>query len=171
MDGKELYKALISNKDRYEVYELGCGMVKYSKVINGYWKLRYLLNTNTETAYEIVTANLRLGTFTTDDIDFDSVKYLEYASNASNLSAFYPVMISSFKNGIAEISWTLHPDGMYFMDEDGFGMEPCSEETISAYIDTGCNVLVKFQEFRNREQKEELYNQALANLKSRRADG
>ncbi len=28
-----------------------------------------------------------------------------------------------FKNGVVLVEWTLYPDGRYFMDEDGYGME------------------------------------------------
>ena len=33
-----------------------------------------------------------------------------------------------FKNGMCAITWTLYPDGRYFADSDGFGMEDNDEE-------------------------------------------
>lgn len=54
MDEKTLYNLLIEQEKHYSVTELGCGMKEYKEVIDGYWRTRYLLNTNTKSAYEIV---------------------------------------------------------------------------------------------------------------------
>lgn len=50
-----------------------------------------------------------------------------------------------FKNGVAEVSWQLNPDGMYYMDEDGFGMTDDEEVEIYGFINRQGKVLVKFQ--------------------------
>lgn len=54
MNGKELYHLLRQQKNRYSTSDLGCGMIRYKEVIDGYWRTRYLLNTNIQMAYEIV---------------------------------------------------------------------------------------------------------------------
>lgn len=54
---------------------------------------------------------------------------------------------------------------MYFMDEDGFGMEPCIAESIGAFIDTNCRVLVKFQDMEDKHIRERLYEEALMKVK------
>lgn len=51
------------------------------------------------------------------------------------------------------------------MDEDGFGMESCVEESIGAYIDTNCKVLVKFQDMEDGHRRERLYEEALMKVK------
>jgi len=51
------------------------------------------------------------------------------------------------------------------MDEDGFGMEPCVEESIGAYIDTNCKVLVKFQDVEGKHARERFYEIALIKVK------
>ena len=161
MDGKELYRWLQSRESQYSIRDLGCGMLVYRCVIDGYWRTCYLVNTRTQTAYEIVGQDLFLKSFTRDDIDMDSVCKFKHAGNACRLAARYPFDVYHFKNGVAYVSWTLYPDGMYFMDEDGFGMESCEEETVGAYIDTNCNVLVKFQNMKDRPTRERLYEEAL----------
>ena len=161
MNGKELYHLLRQQENRYSTSDLGCGMIRYKEVIDGYWRTRYLLNTNTQMAYEIVGYDLFLKSFKPDDVDMSSVHKFEYAENAYSMAAHYPFDICVFKNGVAYVSWTLHPDGMYFMDEDGFGMESCEEESIGAYIDTHCRILIKFQDMKDMHTRERLYEEAL----------
>lgn len=161
MNGKELYELLRLEENRYSVCDLGCGMLKYEEVVDGYWRTRYLLNTLTQTAYEIVGRDLCLKSFTPDDVDMESVSKFEYAGNASRMAAHYPFFVYPFKNGVAYVCWTLHPDGMYFMDDDGYGMEPCDEESIGAYIDTDCRVLVKFQDMDDEKMRKGFYEEAL----------
>ena len=53
--------------------------------------------------------------------------------------------ISHFKDGKARVGWMLYPDGMYFADEDGYGMEDNDEVNIAAVIDEDCKVIEKFK--------------------------
>lgn len=50
-----------------------------------------------------------------------------------------------FKNGLCAISWTLYPDGRYFADEDGFGMEDNAEEVIYGIINTNLEFVEPFR--------------------------
>ncbi len=161
MDGKELYNWLRSKENLFDCGDMGCGMWGHEQVIDGYWRTRYLLNTETGVAYEIVGGDLKLKAFGIDDIDLESIEKFEYCNNANRLAAHYPFSIYRFKEGVAYVNWVLHPDGMYFMDEDGYGMEPCEEESIGAYIDTNCKILVKFQDMEDDKLREELYEVAL----------
>lgn len=54
-----------------------------------------------------------------------------------------------FKDGLCAISWTLYPDGRYFADEDGFGMEDNDEEEVYAIIDTNLNIVEPFRPIEN----------------------
>jgi len=58
----------------------------------------------------------------------------------------------------------LYPDGRYFADEDGFGMEDNDEVNIAAYIDTRCRVVVKFQDLEDDEKRRKLRAEALGVL-------
>lgn len=50
-----------------------------------------------------------------------------------------------FKDGLCAITWTLYPDGQYFADSDGFGMEDNCEEKVYAIIDTNLNIVEPFR--------------------------
>lgn len=50
-----------------------------------------------------------------------------------------------FKDGLCAISWMLYPDGQYFADSDGYGMEDNNEEEVYAIIDTELNIIKPFR--------------------------
>ena len=50
-----------------------------------------------------------------------------------------------FKDELCAISWMLYPDGRYFADSDGFGMEDNDEEEVYAIIDTDLNIVEPFR--------------------------
>ena len=157
--GNKLYDTLMEqqrNGKRFQIHDVGCSMETYWESIDGYWRLRYLVNTQTGQAYEIVNPGLTLMAFTLDDIIMDEVEKLDNSDNARRLSARYGIDIYRFENNVAYVEWTLYPDGRYFMDEDGFGMEPNDETVIGAYIDTDCRVLVKFQDMHDDDKKQKL---------------
>lgn len=52
---------------------------------------------------------------------------------------------SDFKNGLCALYWTLYPDGRYFADEDGFGMDDNDEEEVYCIINKDLEVVVPFQ--------------------------
>ncbi len=54
-------------------------------------------------------------------------------------------------NGMCAITWTLYPDGRYFADSDGFGMEDNDEEVVYAIIDTDLNIVEPFRPIDNIE--------------------
>ena len=131
----------------YRVSELGEGMSVIEQVIWGWWKQRYLIDNKNCRAYEIMDGNMDFVNFTTNDIDWDSIKQLPEKAKmrAREMSAQFPTFIRGFRNGVAEVSWQLNPDGRYYMDDDGFGMTNDEEITIYGFIDSEMNVLVKFQ--------------------------
>ena len=147
---EKLYMVLSAmdfTRNGYRVNELGEGMSVIEQVIWGWWKQRYLIDNKNCRAYEIMDGNMDFVNFTTDDIDWDSIKQLPEKAimRAQEMSAQFPTFIRGFRNGIAEVSWQLNPDGRYYMDEDGFGMTSDEEITVYGFIDAEMNVLVKFQ--------------------------
>lgn len=50
-----------------------------------------------------------------------------------------------FKDGVCALCWMLYPDGRYFADEDGFGMEDNDEENVYAIIDTNLDIIEPFR--------------------------
>ncbi len=46
----------------------------------------------------------------------------------------FVIYVSKFVDGVCRFSWLVQPDGRYWMDEDGFGMEPDDEVWLYALI-------------------------------------
>lgn len=150
MSAEELYRELESS--RYNEYpfhrmkDWGEGMEIVEEVISGYWRERFLINHETKEAYELMNHGLTLTFLTNDDVDWEGVKTLENNHNAYTFSAYYQrFAVGKFKNGVALVEWTLYPDGRYFMDEDGYGMEDNDESVIYGFIDRKARVVVPFQ--------------------------
>lgn len=154
----------------YENRDLNDGMSIISQVIFGYWKPRFLMDNNAKTAVEFMDANEVLKTVSVDDIDLDSLKQVPdmIVERAIRLSAHYPTFIRSYKNGIAELSWQINPDGRYFMDEDGFGMTDDDEITLYGYVDRTGNPLVKLRMIESLDELRKMERQAFEYLTLRK---
>ena len=75
---------------------------------------------------------------------------------AKDLSFHFPSFIYGYKNGVAKVQWQLNPDGMYYMDDDGFGMTPDEEYNIYGFIDRRGRVLSEFRHLSRHELDEKL---------------
>ena len=148
----DLMADMEKSDDQADYYhrDMGSGMLCFKNRSYGNKQL-FIVNPALKKVYPISTASGRLVGFTHEDIDWDSVSQLEHHGDAERLVANYGgLSIGDFQDGVARVNWMLYPDGRYFADEDGFGMEDNDEVNISAYIDTECRVVVKFQPyFRN----------------------
>ena len=114
----------------------------------GEGKSFYVGNTQTRMLRQFSSAN---GYLLVDerDIDYNSIsracrhgfmnaagKYIEYAA----LNRY-----DGFKEGICAVTWMLYPDGRYFADSDGFGMEDNDEEEVYAIIDANLEIIHPFR--------------------------
>lgn len=134
-------------KSPWETEEIGEGMALVKQSVFGWWKPRYVMDHRNKTAFRFLDDRMCLAFATTNDIDWESLEGIEKQAyeRAKNLDAHFPTWIRNYKNGIAEVSWQLNPDGRYYMDEDGFGMTHDVEIEIYGYIDRTGKVLVKFK--------------------------
>lgn len=169
---QKLYNKLNTDTYRerpYEVRELGEGMAVVNEDMWGWWKPRFLVNHNTKCAYEFMNRSQELVTVTVDDIDWDSLEHMpeDVLDIAKRLSFNFPSFIRSFKNGVAEVSWQLNPDGRYYMDEDGFGMTNDKEVEIYGFIDTQGKVLVKFKAIKGNGELNKMRQEAESIVKDR----
>ena len=162
---EKLYQRL--NTDKYKKHpfkysDLGEGMGVIDETIWGWWKHRYLLNHNTKCAYEFMDRTQRLCAVTENDIDWESLKGLpeKAQERARALSFQFPSFILGFKNGVAEVSWQLNPDGRYYMDDDGYGMTDDSEINIHGFIDQNAKVVVKFRNIKSMDEHEKMREEA-----------
>lgn len=141
------YAELMENqeiREKYIIYERGEHILIFSRKGWGE-KEMYMVNTATQKAYHLVDRDGYIRTFTNDDID-PTVFEAGHASKATALIVEYAKLsISQFKDGKATIEWMLYPDGRYFADEDGFGIEDNDEVNIAAVIDEDCKVIEKFK--------------------------
>ncbi len=150
MTPQELYNEL--QKPQYgenpfsRMRDRGEGMEIVREVISEYWRERFLINHEAKEAYEVMNRDLRLTFISHDEIDWKGVETLENNENAYTRSAYYQrFSIGTFENGVAIVKWTLYPDGQYFMDEDGYGMEFNDESALYGYIDRHARVVIPFQ--------------------------
>ena len=84
-----------------------------------------------------------------DDIDHDAIfKLCENGIGNARAKVIRYAGINrwdGFKDGLCAISWMLYPDGRYFADSDGFGMEDNDEEEVYAIIDTNLDIVEPFR--------------------------
>lgn len=150
MTHKELYIELKQSKYDNRPYARLTGrgnhMEIVKEVIDDYWRERFLINHADKTAYELMDGSLRLTFLSLKDVDWNSVETLENNSNAYSFSAYYQrFAVEKFEDGVALVEWTLYPDGRYFLDEDGYGMEDNDESVLYGFINTHANVVIPFQ--------------------------
>ena len=144
--------------------DMGYGMLLFSNRSYGNKQI-FIVTPAIKKVYPISEPNGKLLAFTSEDIDWDNVNQLEHNGDAKRLVAGYGgLSIEDYQDGIAYVSWMLYPDGRYFADEDGFGMEDNDEVNISAYIDTQCRVVVKFQNMEDAGKRGKLRVEALRAL-------
>ena len=126
--------------------DLGEDMELVIQVIGRYWKPRYLMDKEARCAYEFMSIDEVLQIVTDEDIDWDSLKGLpqDAFDRAKAHSFHFPGHVYQYKNGVAEVEWQLNPDGMYYRDEDGFGMTDDEEINLYGAIDRKGMVVRKF---------------------------
>ncbi len=150
MNAKELYqehqKAQYDSRPYCRLKDWGNKTEIVEESIDGYWRERFLINHADKTAYELMDSNLILKFIGEQDVDWKGVESLENNQNAYSYSAYYQrFAVEPFKNGVALVTWTLYPDGQYFMDEEGYGMEDNDASVLYGFIDTHANVVIPFQ--------------------------
>ena len=148
-EDEKLYEKLSSSvyKDRpYKQRDLGEGMTLVNQVIGEYWKPRYLMDNEAKCAYEFMSGSELLQIVSDEDINWDSLKGIpQNALDRAKVHSFhFPGHIYQYKNGVAEVEWQLNPDGMYYRDEDGFGMTDDEEINLYGAIDRKGKVVKKF---------------------------
>ena len=126
--------------------DFGEDMALVTQVIGRYWKPRYLMDKEARCAYEFMSIDEVLQIVTDEDIDWDSMKGLpqDAFDRAKAHSFHFPGHVYQYKNGVAEVEWQLNPDGMYYRDDDGFGMTDDEEINLYGAIDRKGKVVKKF---------------------------
>ena len=105
----------------------------------------YLVNKVTGKVRKIVERGKLVG-FPDEEIDFETIDQLENSHNAHSRSIRYAGINrwGDCQNGLIALSWMLYPDGRYFADEDGYGMEDNDELTVYCVLDENLEVVRPF---------------------------
>ena len=117
------------------------------QTINGWWKPRYIIDHEYHKAYEFMDEAEQLLTIADDDIEWDTLQGLPagIVSRAKIRDGHFPVLFGRFRDGEAEVTWEINPDGMYYMDEDGYGMTDDEEIKLVGTVDRTGKVIRKFR--------------------------
>lgn len=129
------------NLEQCKCYEWGENILRvFDEESNG-----YLVNTKTGKARMIDSYGFLKG-FSDEDIDFSTIDKFPHNHNAHTRRIDY-AGINRWDNcekGIFALSWMLYPDGRYFADEDGFGMEDNDELTVYCIMNDNLEVIRPF---------------------------
>lgn len=128
-----------SNLNNYEeVIELGCNVIMCWKN-NELW----LKNTKTEVVRQLYAGDFIRG-FNDSDFDWEAIGKLEHNRNAYSREMRYGKISrwDDFIDGYCAFCWTLHPDGRYFADSDGYGAEDDDEVVIYTILNNNFEVVV-----------------------------
>lgn len=166
LDKTELYRKLQSALYKYGVYkkeELGEGMILVEELKESYWKPRYLIDNEAETACEFMDSDYCLLTVTSDDIAWGTIDDLpeKVKERARVLNAYFPTIIRGYHDGVAEVKWQINPDGRYYMDSDGYGETDGKEVALYSYIDRKGKPLIKFRMVKDSSELKEMKMEAI----------
>lgn len=106
---------------------------------------RYLVNELTGKARQISSPGFLVG-FSDDEIDFATIDQLPHSHNAHPRRVDYGGIgrWNDCSHGLIALSWTLYPDGRYFADEDGYGMEDNDELAVYCVMNDNLEVVRPF---------------------------
>jgi len=115
----------------------------------------YIVNTATNEMRQLVDSTGHVVGFKEEDFDREKLKQVEHRRCLDDMVIDYGGIgrYSDYHNGLCCINWMLYPDGIYFADEDGFGVESNDEEKIYCIIDNHLRVLIPWQPMTSSERK------------------
>ena len=166
MDKTELFHKLQSTLYKYGAYKkenLGEGMILVEELKGCYWKPRYLIDNEAETACEFMDSDYCLLTVTADNIAWETIDELpeKVKERARTLNAYFPTIIRGYHDNVAEVKWQINPDGRYYMDSDGYGETDDKEVALFSYIDRQGKPLVKFRMVKGSSELKEMKMEAI----------
>lgn len=147
---KELYNYLVQEEFTHSPYQMDNDqdpVTILEQSINGWWKPRYIVDHEYHEAYEFMNGAEQLLTVGDNDIEWDTLQGLptNIVVRAKIRDGHFPVLFRRFHDGEAEVTWQINPDGMYYMDEDGYGMTDDEEIELVGTVDRTGKVIRKFR--------------------------
>ena len=107
-------------------------------------KRNLLMDVRNNKFTELIDDNGKMTAFTDMDVSQTVRDKDVNAGNSRSLIADYRFFVHRFRNGQADVEWTICPDGQFFADEDGFGSEDCQELTGKGVIIRNGKIIVPF---------------------------
>lgn len=162
MTPKQLYRMIsadFKDEKQYIIAERGMGMMQaWEKDRERF----FIINNDTKEAWECLSPDNCFSLWNQSAIEFASLFKMPKTAryNGMLMHAQYFFGIDDFRDGVAGVAWTLQPDGRYYADEDGFGMENQNEIMFYAFIDRSANIIIPFQEM-DRDLMERYREQAV----------
>ncbi len=123
----------------------------------------FFANANTGIARQLLDENSNLVGFEEQDFDWEKLKTVGYLYDVERRHVGYGGMgrYWDFCDGVCCLTWMLHPDGRYYADEDGFGMEDDEEEHIYCIIDSNLRIVAPWQPMTREEMATKMREAAL----------
>lgn len=124
---------ILLNPKRFIRHNIGDGVdFVEDNMMNNCW----LLNRNTNELHQLVR-KAKAVFCTLKDIEEDTMAYIRKEYEGWNLHANFRFWVyKADGSGNFPFEWTVQPDGRYWADEDGFGMELDREIIIHGYLVT-----------------------------------
>lgn len=118
----------------------------------------YIVNTKTNEMRQLVDTTGHVVGFEEKDFDWEKLKKIEHRRCLDDRVIAYAGIgrYSDYHDGVCCIRWMLYPDGRYFADSDGYGMEDNDEENIYCILDKHLRVLIPFQPMTDEERGERM---------------
>lgn len=122
-----------------------------------FWNPRFLIDHHAGCAYELLDSSMYFLTVSPEDVVWNTITGLpdDAAKYARRLTAHFPVSVSLFRNGVAEMDW----GGLYFEDADGFEGGAVRHD-ILGIIDRRGRAVVKFRAYSSITSLDELWREA-----------
>ena len=113
----------------------------------------FFANYFTGKARQLLDENSNLVGFVDRDFDWEKLKTVEHPYDVNHKHVDYGGLgrYNDYRNGICCLCWMLHPDGRYYADEDGFGMEDDDEENIYCVINSDLRIVIPWQPMTDEE--------------------
>lgn len=113
----------------------------------------FFANSQTGKARQLLDENSNLIGFEDRDFDKEKLKTVEHPYDVNRRHVSYGGLgrYWDFCDGVCCLCWMLHPDGRYYADEDGFGMEDDEEENIYCIIDSNLRIVIPWQPMTDEE--------------------
>lgn len=107
----------------------------------------FFANFYTGKARQLLDENSNLVGFGDNDFDWEKLKTVEHPYDLTHRHVGYGGLgrYSDYRDGECSLCWMLYPDGRYFADEDGYGMEDNDEENVYCVIDNNLRIIKPWQ--------------------------